>query len=139
MQGKSYEEIPLQQAIQDAAFSLNITSALGMREVLNHHLEARITKPDGTLIPLEKVPSLKIDLEEVQPDGTLIPLETVPSLKIDLEEIQVAAPETDEELPKFGLADVRPARVKALTKEVVEVLVTVHVPCPTATPSYGVL
>ncbi|KAG7128760.1 Tyrosinase like protein [Verticillium longisporum] len=117
MHGKSYEEIPLQQAIQDAAFSLNITSALGMREVLNHHLEARITKPDGTLIPLEKVPSLKIDLEEVQ----------------------VAAPETDEELPKFGLADVRPARVKALTKEVVEVLVTVHVPCPTATPSYGVL
>lgn len=44
MHGKSYEEIPLQQAIQDAAFSLNITSALGMREVLNHHLEARITK-----------------------------------------------------------------------------------------------
>ncbi|KAM0527778.1 hypothetical protein ACHAPS_002395 [Verticillium nonalfalfae] len=117
MHGKSYEEIPLQQAIQDAAFSLNITSALGMREVLNHHLEARITKPDGTLIPLE----------------------TVPSLKIDLEEVQVAAPETDEELPQFGRADIRPARVKALTKEVVEVLVTVHVPCPTETPSYGVL
>ncbi|KAM0286759.1 hypothetical protein ACHAQH_000779 [Verticillium albo-atrum] len=113
MEGKSYEEIPLHQAIQEAAFSLNVTSALGMREVLNHHLEARITKPDGTMIPIN----------------------TVPSLKITLEEVEVAMPDTNEELPEFGIADVRPARFKALVKEVVEVQVTVHVPCPSETPT----
>ncbi|KAM0331684.1 hypothetical protein ACHAQA_003363 [Verticillium albo-atrum] len=109
MEGKSYEEIPLHQAIENAALDI---LAADMREVLDEHLEARITKPDGTMIPLD----------------------TVPSLKITLEEVEVAQPDTNEELPEFGAADVRPARVKALVKEIIEVQVTVHVPCPSKTP-----
>lgn len=41
----------------------------------------------------------------LQPDGTVIPLEEVPSLRVGIEKVDVEMPKSDSELPKATNAE----------------------------------
>lgn len=45
------------------------------------------------------------NLNLLQPDGSVIPLQTVPSLKIALEKVDVEMPKSASELPKASNAE----------------------------------
>ncbi|KAF4818077.1 Tyrosinase [Colletotrichum tropicale] len=76
-QGKSYDQIPLRRAMKSASIGGSSTKAV--LESIDDNLEVVIRKLDGTTVSLERVPSLKIELEDVEliPPATLNELPTI--------------------------------------------------------------
>ncbi|KAF6807223.1 tyrosinase 2 [Colletotrichum sojae] len=63
-QGKSYDEVPLR--IRTEAGGTGNFAAEGVLESIHEWLEVVIQKMDGTTMPLDRVPSLRIELEDVE-------------------------------------------------------------------------
>ncbi|KAK1502932.1 hypothetical protein CTAM01_04921 [Colletotrichum tamarilloi] len=90
-QGKSYDEIPLNRGIDAAGLrGLSVSGILGG---IADGLEVVIDKLDGTATPLERVPSLKIEVEDQ---------EIVPS-------------DSTDQLPTLGTRRSRPAMLRPLS------------------------
>ncbi|CCF33926.1 hypothetical protein CH063_06018 [Colletotrichum higginsianum] len=89
--GKSYDEIPLSRGVEVAGFrGLSSKSVLGDVE---YGLEVVINNLDGTTTPLDRVPSLKIEVEDVN----------------------FVAPDSLNELPTIGEAQCRAVKARPLT------------------------
>ncbi|KAL2755917.1 hypothetical protein ACRALDRAFT_2027571 [Sodiomyces alcalophilus JCM 7366] len=94
VEGISYDEIPLQRIISPAG--LADLDADDLLCALTEDLQIKIMKPDGTSIPLENVPSLKVDVESVD----------------------VVLPSSMDELPLFGKPHSRRVQLKVLGLEI---------------------
>ncbi|KAL0764557.1 hypothetical protein CaCOL14_012858 [Colletotrichum acutatum] len=91
MQGKSYDEIPLNRGIDAAGLrGLSISEVL---RGIEDGLEVVISKLDGTTMPFNRVPSLKIEVEDQ---------EIVPS-------------DSADQLPTLGTRRSRPAMLRPLS------------------------
>ncbi|GKT65947.1 LOW QUALITY PROTEIN: tyrosinase 2 [Colletotrichum tofieldiae] len=89
-QGMSYDTIPLRRGIDAVGFGgLSTKSVLGAIE-------------DGLQVVISKL------------NGTTTSLDRVPSLKIEVEDVDVVPPDSLNELPKLGAARTRTLRVRPL-------------------------
>ncbi|OHF00261.1 hypothetical protein CORC01_04450 [Colletotrichum orchidophilum] len=93
MDGKSYDEIPLNRGIETAG--LGVLSTNGILGGIEDGLEVVISKLDGTTIPLDRVPSLKIEVEDQE----------------------IMPPDSLDELPTLGATRSRPAMPRPLSVE----------------------
>ncbi|KAJ0164733.1 Tyrosinase [Colletotrichum tanaceti] len=89
--GKSYDEIPLSRGVDVAGFrGLSSKSVLG---AIEYGLEVVINNLDGTTTPLDRVPSLKIEVEDVS----------------------FVVPDSLNELPTIGAVQCRAAKARPFT------------------------
>ncbi|TID07324.1 Tyrosinase [Colletotrichum higginsianum] len=99
--GKSYDEIPLSRGVEVAGFrGLSSKSVLGDVE---YGLEVVINNKACA------------DGDFAQLDGTTTPLDRVPSLKIEVEDVNFVAPDSLNELPTIGEAQCRAVKARPLT------------------------
>ncbi|ROT34867.1 tyrosinase [Sodiomyces alkalinus F11] len=89
-EGVSYDEIPLQRAI----------SLAGLADLDQEDLLYALTKD--------------LQIQITKPDGTIIPVESVPSLKVDVENVDVMLPTSMDELPLYGEPHSRRVRLRVL-------------------------